>query len=218
MTRMLYSLGSCAIVATLCVIELCVQQWRQDDRVLDELHNRPCVVEVFRQQEDQRAEAAQTMTSPLLTQAEALANYLDPPAPVVAESTAPPSESKTDEIDLPSLVSESVTPQAVSADFRVIAVSYYPQQPERSMALMEPAVGGEAKWVKEDEQIGHFVVHEISPGRVILRHGEQRCELMVSGRRTERTLVRAVRPGSPQANAAGSNSASATEARNEVDW
>ena len=86
------------------------------------------------------------------------------------------------------------------------------------MAWLEPAVGGEGKWVKEGEPIGHFVVHEISPGRVTLRRGEQRCELMVSGRRIEQTLVRDVRPGWPQANAAGPNNISVAEARSETNW
>jgi hypothetical protein len=142
MTRMLYILGVCALVAALAVIGLSVQRWNQNDPVLDELCDRPGVVAVFQQREDQRAEAAEAMTSPLLLQAEMLGNYLNPPRPVVAEGAAEGAGG----VGLPSLVSEPVTSKAVSADFRVVAVSCYAERPERSMVWLEPAVGGEGKW------------------------------------------------------------------------
>lgn len=72
------------------------------------------------------------------------------------------------------------------------------------MALMCAASSPEsdAKWVKEGAGIGHFVVHEIRQGAVVLRNGEQRCELAVERNRVRRTLVRDVQPGTRLVSAA----------------
>ena len=214
MMRLFYVIGACAWLAAGVVLTRTTTQCRCGDPELDELRSRPGVMEVFQQQEDQRARDAEAVTSPLLTQAGTLADYLDPPVPVMAEGAAEPNAG---EIGLPSLAKEPVSPKAASAAFRVVAVSCYPQRPERSMALIEPTIGGDAKWVKEGTPVGHFVVHEIRQGLVVLRNGEQRCELTVERNHVERSLVRDVRPGSRQVSAAGLDGTLMPETRSETD-
>ena len=72
----------------------------------------------------------------------------------------------------------------------------------------------EARWVKEGAQMGHFVVHEIRKGLVVLRNGEQRRELAVERRRLRRSLVRNVRPGTRQVSAATTDGDSILETQN----
>ena len=79
--------------------------------------------------------------------------------------------------------------------FKVVATSFYAERPEKSMALIvDPGDPDNGRWVKEGAQIGHFVVHEIRRGAVVLRDGERLEELVVERRPTKRSLVRDVRP------------------------
>jgi hypothetical protein len=166
-------------------------------------------VEAFKEQQaGHNTEDGGQMASPLLVQAEAFAAYLDPPAPVKGESAALPEVDVASRDVLAS--TPAVRPEAPSVNFRVIAVSCYPDRPERSMALLCASSDSEdeARWVKEGTQVGHFVVHEIRKGLVVLRNGEQRRELAVERRHLRRTLVRNVRPGTRQVSA-GVDSAAA---------
>jgi hypothetical protein len=84
------------------------------------------------------------------------------------------------------------------------------------MALMCAAssLESDARWVKEGAPVGHFVVHEIKQGAVVLRNGEMQCELAVERSRLRRTLVRDVRAGSRQVSAAVPDSNSVIEIGN----
>jgi hypothetical protein len=124
----------------------------------------PSAIERFQQ-------AAETLEpvkekSPLLVQAEILAAYLKPQAPIL---TASPNPKPTRQADV--RLSPAVSPPAPSPRFILYATSYYPQRPERSMALISEASGadGHRRWVREGDQIGHFVVQEIRRGSILCR-------------------------------------------------
>jgi len=214
MVRLLCVIGTCACLAAGVVFAYSAAQWRQSDPESVRLQSQLSVVEVFRQQEFQRAEACEQAISPLMAQAQVLADILNPPVVAVAR------EAESASVPGPLARTPSTSLRAgssASPRFRVVAVSCYPQRPERSMALIEPTIGGEAKWAKEGTPVGHFVVHEIRQGLVVLRNGEQRCELTVERNHVERSLVRDVRPGSRQVSAAGLDGTLMPETRSETD-
>ena len=128
-------------------------------------------------------------TAPLVVQTQAFAAYLNGPVvqekkEVVATGSKPPRNiAKVPKI--------RVVP---TAKFKLEGTSYYPNQPERSIALIaEPGSTDEnQRWVKEGERLGHFVVHEIRRGVVVYRdQNEQLHEMSIERKTATRSLVRA---------------------------
>jgi hypothetical protein len=201
MVRLLYILGLSAVAAACGVFSRSVELWGRGDPELDRLAERPGVVEAFRQRQgEQTVGDGGQAASPLVAQAEAFAAYLSPPVVAKEQGASVPVLELGTRVD----ASPPVRPKEVSVDFRVVAVSCYPDRPERSMALIAASSDGEseARWVKEGAGIGHFVVHEIRQGAVVLRDGEQLRELAVERRHQRRTLVRDVRAGTRRVSAA----------------
>jgi hypothetical protein len=91
-----------------------------------------------------------------------------------------------------------------SAKFKLHGTSYYPNQPDRSMALIGEVGGAEGseRWVKEGAQLGHFVIHEIGRGAIVYRNGEDLREMAVERSASLPSLVRDLRPGSLKVSAA----------------
>jgi len=123
-----------------------------------------------------------------VVQASAFAAYLTGPVvqekkeAVVAERKPPRNIAKAPKI--------RVVP---TAKFKLEGTSYYPNQPERSIALIaEPGSADEnPRWVKEGERLGHFVVHEIRRGVVVYRdQNEQLHEMSIERKAATRSLVR----------------------------
>jgi len=72
------------------------------------------------------------------------------------------------------------------------------------MALIaEPGVAnGQPRWMKEETQIGHFVIQQIRRGMIVYRDGEQLREMAVERGASMPSLVRDTRLGSRQVSAA----------------
>jgi hypothetical protein len=135
---------------------------------------------------------AANAVSPLVAQAEALAAYLNPPQS--AEEPVP--ESATD--SAPSLSSAAST-----AQLKLHATSYYPDQPNKSMALISDAAAAEnQRWVKEGSSYGPFVVHEIRRGTIIYREGDILCEAALDQGVRPPSIVHDLRGGSRKVSAA----------------
>jgi hypothetical protein len=143
----------------------------------------------------------------LLVQAQALAQYLNPPkdpekptAPAPVASSGPPAPA--------------IRPVAPSVKFRLCATSYYPKQRGRSMALVaELGSGpGSERWVKEGTQVGHFVIHEIRRGAIVYRDGDNLREMAVEHDASPPSIVRDLRPGSVRVSAAIGGTDSVTPA------
>jgi len=83
-----------------------------------------------------------------------------------------------------------VRPAAASPKFKVRG-TICAGPSERSMALIwEAGASDTGRWMKEGEQIGHFVVHEIRAGSVVYLDGEKLCEMAIE-RETVATITSA---------------------------
>ena len=114
--------------------------------------------------------------SPLVKQAKAFANYLNPPPK--PKRTSPTPKRKT-----------PARPQAsISSKFDLLGTSYYALRPQMSLALInEPGDG--LRWVRQSSKIGHLVVEEVKDGKVIIRDGTRTYEIEPK-RTTRRSLVK----------------------------
>ncbi len=173
MARFLYLLSILALLASCGVFARCAALWVCPDAELEKIRDQPGVAMVFRAQLESRGEGTEEQTSPLVAQAQELASYLDPPVKTAMDQTAEPAPR------LPSGESLVVHPAAPSLSFVLHGTSYCPDQPGRSMALIAEPGSSEAdgRWVKEGDQLGHFVVHEIRKGTVVFRSGGDLREL-----------------------------------------
>jgi hypothetical protein len=146
---------------------------------------------------DQKSEVNGESVPPLVAAAQAFAAILNPPAPVK------PAETSVASPDPPPLFAPRAKPVEAAISFKVVATSYYAGRPDKSMALLaEPGNKDGGRWVKEGAQIGHFTVHEIKQGVVVLREGDNVRELAVERTTIERSLVKEVRPATRQFSAA----------------
>jgi len=190
MIRLLQILGICAMLAACGVFGLLLNERSQQDARLEEFLNGPGAVERFRAQGGGSGEGS-AEEPPLVVQAKALALLLNPPknpewpsAVGVAAKSSPGAPA--------------VRPAAPSVRFKLCGTSYYPNEPQRSMALISDvgaAEGGE-RWVKEGARVGHFVIHEIRRGVIVYRDGEQLREMAVEHGASMPSIVRDTRSGS----------------------
>jgi hypothetical protein len=124
----------------------------------------------------------------LIVQAQAFASYLKGPIEqekkeVVIAQRKPPARTKT--LPKPRFVP--------SAKFKLEGTSYYPNQPDRSIALITEPGGLETnqRWIKEGERLGLFVIHEIRRGVVVYRdQKDQLHEMSIERKIATRSLVR----------------------------
>lgn len=131
----------------------------QGNSPVREFLNSPTVVEKFKMAEGNRAKTRSSQISPLVQQAQAIALYLNPPAPRGKQNirSGPGGAG----------LQANVTPK-----FKVLGISFYEQNPALSMALIdEPGKG--KHWVKQSTQVGHLLVKEILNELVIVQNGTE---------------------------------------------
>jgi hypothetical protein len=146
---------------------------RSDGQIVQFL-NSPGVVEQFKQARDDKATESDSQSSPLVSQAEKFALYLNPPEP---EKPTRPTQ-----IILP-------RPERSSAKFKLIGTSVHESNPELSMALIdEPGKG--LNWVRQGSPVEHLIIEQVKDGLVVVRDGEDTFELEVTGRLERRSLVK----------------------------
>jgi hypothetical protein len=196
MARILYILSICAIASAFGVFGYCLNERGQPDPQLEAILGGPGVVQAFRERRGgQAAGDGGQVVAPLVAQAQAFALLLNPPRPA----------SSGEEAGLEGGL-ESEAPAApigrsaeLAIEFRLVATSYCQGQPERSMALLvEPGNFDGGRWVKEGTQVGHFTVHEIRQGVIVLRSGDSVQELAVERTAIQQNLVREFRPATGQ--------------------
>ena len=154
-----------AILAGVFFVFPVVYGVRSDERV-DEFLKLPSVRERFENAADNKAKTGESRVSPLVEQAEAFALYLNP----IKETEQKTSlEPKTTNIAsrLP------VTPK-----FKVFATSYFAENPELSLALIdEPGKG--RYWVRQSSKVGHLLIEQVKDGLVVVKGGQEIFELEI---------------------------------------
>jgi hypothetical protein len=169
------------------VLVLCILDLGHQDLVVQRFCEQPSVLQRFEELRSKR-DALTEKESPLVVQASAFAAYLN--GPVVQEK----KEVVTTERKNPRNVAQAPKIRAVpSAKFKLEGTSYYPNQPERSIALIRTAGSNEdnPRWVKEGERLGHFVIHRIKRGTVVYKdENEQLHEMSIERKTAAPSLVR----------------------------
>jgi len=190
MVRILHILAFCVLLAAGVVLGLAGSLWWRGDPALDGIRHGPSALEVFQQMGRGTADRS-TGRSPLVAQAEAFALHLNPPRPPQPRAAGLPERPP-------------LRPLAPGASFRLRGTTYYPNQPDRSLALVAEtgAPEGAERWVREGSRLGHFVVQEIRRGALVYRDGASLREMTLEPGPNPSSLVRDIRPGSRQVSAA----------------
>lgn len=169
--RALQSVGVLALLGAGCTLWLCVREASCPAGAELGLASADGVVAAF-EAGGGGSPAAAKEVPPLVAAARAFALILDPPAPVVKGTpsgrTAPPAAH-----------APAIRPAVASPRFRVIGTSCPEIHPERAMALIVEPGTEAARWVREGEQVGHVTIHEIKPGTVVYRSGDELSEMAV---------------------------------------
>lgn len=172
MTKGLYILSFLSLVAAGLLFALCGMQWA---------HNVPAagkepevsLLERFQARESSMTGGRANAEPPLIEQARIFARYLNPPKP------PPPKETPRPKVQAPPVR----TPPRATPKFRLLSISYYRPEPERSVALVsEPGKGG--YWIKKGERLGHLVIERVEEGALVYRDGDQIHEMMIAVQRT----------------------------------
>jgi hypothetical protein len=197
---LLYILSLCAILGACSVFGLCIRQLCEPDPPYGGQWHPTSAIQAYTPGLAGREPNAVDNTSPLIAQAKALASLLAP-APAPEGTEVPAAKIVKQE---PTGPAAPIRPASASVKFRLHGTSYYPKEPERSMALIWEPGGAEGthRWVKEGAEIGHFVVNEIRHSLIVLRDGDKLRELAVERRPMLRRLARDGREGARKVSSA----------------
>lgn len=166
-----------AALAVLFFVFSAVFGARGDDDIENYL-NSPGAVENFKKAHGNKQKKARDQTSPLVKQAQKFALFLNPP--VKPRRTAPVRKTGTP--------STPARPKTVSAKFKLIGTSFYPDNPEMSLALIdEPGKG--FRWVRQSGKVGHLIIQQIKDGLVVVKDNQRTFE-MTPQRQPKKSLIR----------------------------
>lgn len=143
---------------------------------------------------------------PLVSQAKAFANKINPPEPVVAQKDPEPLQPLNGDDGLTVRPPKNPPPPT---KFKLMATCRYEDNPEKSLALLDLSAKGR-EWFRQGEDIEHYTLHEVKDGSVILyQPGRKNTELFMQEEITEsllksdaqasatpQTPINRVRPGS----------------------
>ena len=187
MVRVLQIFCVLICLSTGAVLAFCMHDLGQHDMEVQRICELPSVRQRFEELRSRRNIQTEK-ESPLVVQARALASYLN--SPVVQEK----KEVVAKERKKPRNVAQAPKARVVpTAKFKLEGTSYYPNRPDRSIALVsEPGSADEnPRWVKEGERLGHFVIQKIRRGIVVYKdENEQLHEMSVERKTATRSLVR----------------------------
>jgi hypothetical protein len=155
-----------------------------DDEKAKEFLESPGIREKFEQSVDNRMSKNKDVTSPLVQQAQAFARYLNPKPTekrALATSRGPKAASNF-----------KVTPK-----FKLVCTSYCPSDPNTSLALIDEP-GQARRWVRQSGKIGHFLIHQIKDGRIVVQSsGEEDFELAIDESSVKNSPVTSKRTATP---------------------
>ncbi len=172
MVKMLYVVSILCLIGASVLFGLCGMRWMQG-LPLDERDPWISAIERLRLRQSLN-DNGKAAASPLLEQAEALALYLNPPKPAPRREASLPAVSAPLAGPVPVPRPASPTPQ-----FRILAISYYRSNPQKSLAMVWDANKG-GYWIRQGDRLGHFVVERIEKEAILYRDGDQLRQMAVA--------------------------------------
>ncbi len=173
MIRMLYVVSILCLLGAGLLFGFCGLQWTQGVPP-DEHDSWVPATERLRQRQSLNGNTS-AAANPLLEQAEALALHLNPPKPPPSSpQTSLPAVSPTPAGAPPVPRPPSPTPQ-----FRILAISYYRSNPDKSLAMVWDASKG-GYWIKKGDRLGHFIIEKIEKETILYRDGDQLRQMAVA--------------------------------------
>ena len=163
MIRAVWMLSLSALICAGGVFAHCMNQWLHDAAV-SEPEPELSIVEQFKQS-GSGARVNQKTFSPLVEQATAFAQYLNP-----LEPSKPRQDTRIASITKKTTKAAKLA--ETTAKFALVATSYYGARPEKSLALVsEP--GRANRWIRPGERLGHFIIERIEQGAIVYRDGDR---------------------------------------------
>jgi hypothetical protein len=150
------------------------------DPEIEQFLKLPGTLELYKADSANKTEKADQI-SPLMKQADAWAQRIQPPQPV--RPSAPPAKP-------------APRPTKVTPKFSLIGTSVYLFNPGRSLALIdEPGKG--LSWVRQSDNIGHLTIDQINDGNILVRDGE-RIETLHVKHPEKESLLKSIPPAGPR--------------------
>lgn len=162
------------------------------DPEVEKLLDSPDAIEQFKETKGAHAKSAGSKTSPLVQQATAFAQYLNPP-PKVSPSRTGGRTTTGIKTTLP-----PTTPK-----FRVFATTYFEGNPSLSQALIdEPGKG--RHWVRQASMVNHLLIEEVRDGVVVVKNSaDETFELEVE--QSSKTSLPTAKPATSKATSTSSS-------------
>lgn len=139
-----------------------------NDEEINRILEAPSVVDMFRKNQGDLNKTKGETTPPLVSQAEAFARIINPPA------TPPPPIERTTNLK-PTKVTTSV-PR--SSKFALVGTSFVASDPEGSFAYIR-LPDKTHQWVRKGDEVGHQVIKEIKHGAIVYSEGPRDVEMVV---------------------------------------
>ena len=130
--------------------------------------------------------------SPLVTQAEILEKRF---APIIVIPPTPPVGSEIDKGSEITIIGPKVD---VKAKFSLLGTCIYEDFPEKSLALVDLTAKGH-KWVRQGDELDHFVVHKIDESSVILHQNGHEATVINLPERPKSKLLNTTNAADPEA-------------------
>ncbi len=154
----------------------------RNNEEIEQFLNSASVVEKFNESAGNKAKASQDQTSPLLTQAEAFAKYLNPPPKPKISTSATPKPG----------VSQPKPRGPVTTKFKLVGTSVHESNPELSLAFIdEPGKG--LRWVRQGNQVEHLTIKQVKDGLVVIQDNQRTYEIATQ-QKPERSLLEGSSP------------------------
>ncbi len=162
-----------AILAIGVLILLIIFGLRSDAQI-EKFLDLPGIVDSFMAQAG-KPKRSKEQVSPLVKQARAFANLINPPKPKVkAPVKKTPARTRP-------------KPKTVTAKFKLIGTCFYPNNTQMSWALLDE-VGKGLRWAKQSSKVGHLIIEEVKDGIVVVKDGDRTFE-MVAERPQKKSLL-----------------------------
>ncbi len=154
----------------------------RSDKKIEQFLNSAGIVEQYNKATDNKEKTSQNQISPLITQAEAFAKYLNPP---------PKPKPATPIVPKPA-VSPPKPRGPVTAKFTLVGTSVHEAQPELSLAFInEPGKG--LRWIRQGSQVEHITIQQVKDGIVVVQDGQRTFEIAAQ-QKPERSLLESPSP------------------------